>query len=586
MRLVVAFRAAASVGVMCLLIALVASAARRAPLPPPEEMPPFGAEGSRSGRSSLIEVRVGGNRYDQWLEQRVEYRVTVSERWLPENEWLVCHHVCRNLTQHRDHSQCDFSCDEQHTGRDPDALNLPHARRRAGELIGASEAGRDLTLDRGDEITRELREGRARGRITGSYSFERDRNHPVVSLFNEFQQWATQEVTASMDHAADPCTRKTGRLKLVMYFLWVTLHFDRGGRLGGAADDALEQERDVWLAPEHQRLLATATRLSREVQELSPEEICGCGPVGKRTPTGGGRKASRLKDEDFDALPPALSKLNDAGSTPISLVGAGLPATSVVQRVLTERVAIGWPDAASRGGVRLVARVAGGGWARWLTLPMANDGGVAHAADQGVGELALSLVATGRASGEVFRLEVLDAGNEAPELVAPDGLVLEPIDPRSLRGASVPAGKATERHPVVGYCLDFVKPPPAAGMLYRVAPRAVQEQFRPLRAVLRAGRQLADAGRLHPDSNPQTYAEFVRQWAVWTQVEQWDAQEFTEKFVARTKENAERSKQRWTPSMAQQLRAAAPNRWRDIRQVLDEATALVRAPTPRASPRE
>ncbi|MBI1874549.1 MAG: hypothetical protein HYS05_11805 [Acidobacteria bacterium] len=81
-------------------------------------------------------------------------------------------------------------------------------------------------------------------------------------------------------------------------------------------------------------------------------------------------------------------------------------------------------------------------------------------------------------------------------------------------------------------------------------------------------------GRLRPDSNPRTYAEFVRQWAVWTKVEQWGAQEFTEKFVTRTKENAERSKQYWTPSMEQQLRAAAPNCWRDIRQVLDEATAL------------
>jgi hypothetical protein len=45
------------------------------------------------------------------------------------------------------------------------------------------------------------------------------------------------------------------------------------------------------------------------------------------------------------------------------------------------------------------------------------------------------------------------------------------------------------------------------------SPRALQDQYRALRAVLRAGRELAAAGRLHPDSEPSAYATSIRQWA-------------------------------------------------------------------------
>jgi hypothetical protein len=131
--------------------------------------------------------------------------------------------------------------------------------------------------------------------------------------------------------------------------------------------------------------------------------------------------------------------------------------------------------------------------------------------------------------------------------------------------------------PMTGFCLEYDKPPPPQGTLYQVAPANVQQQFQPMRDVLRAGRALAEAGLLNPDSDPGAYATFIQQWAVWSRLEGWDLNEFTREFVDRTRQNVANLGGQWTNQMADVLRNAAPNRYNDILAVLVESEGLSRS---------
>jgi len=99
----------------------------------------------------------------------------------------------------------------------------------------------------------------------------------------------------------------------------------------------------------------------------------------------------------------------------------------------------------------------------------------------------------------------------------------------------------------------------------------VQEQYRPVRGVLRAGREAAHAGKLHPDSEPNEYAEAIGQYALWARLGNWDEQKFGEMFLERSKKNAEAMNVKWTKQLDQAVRALVPGRWRDISMVLDDA---------------
>ncbi len=180
------------------------------------------------------------------------------------------------------------------------------------------------------------------------------------------------------------------------------------------------------------------------------------------------------------------------------------------------------------------------------------------------------MIATGRSTGEVFRLQALDANGLPVPIGAPDGLVLQPLK----QAVKVGAGKVEEElggQAVTGYCLDFAKVVPAAGTMYRLADQAMQEQFAPLARVLKAGRQLADAGMLHPDSDAAAYASSIKQWAVWSKVEHWDRADFEKHFVERTRKNAENVKQPWSGDLERIVRGAVANRWQDINAVWAEA---------------
>jgi len=189
--------------------------------------------------------------------------------------------------------------------------------------------------------------------------------------------------------------------------------------------------------------------------------------------------------------------------------------------------------------------------------------------------LAFSIVASGNLGTKAIEFRVHDpSGRLKGNIALPEGMVLEPLKVGTRNPVSAANGKNILSQQLTAYCLDMAKLPPEPGQLYRLAPRTVQQKYMPIKAILEVGRKLAAQGRFHPDSEANAYADFVRQHALWAELEHWTEQKFTEVFLERTKKNAEHLNVKWTNEMTEALRAAAPGRWRDIAMVLDEAHKL------------
>jgi hypothetical protein len=207
----------------------------------------------------------------------------------------------------------------------------------------------------------------------------------------------------------------------------------------------------------------------------------------------------------------------------------------------------------------------------WLGVPEPQAGGA--------GQLIYSLVANGNSSGQALELQVFDPSGAVKNPDVPEGMVLEPLKQGSAKPVSeIERGANILKKPLVAYCVDYAKLPPEAGMLYRLAPQAVQDKFGGIRSVLQAGRELAAAGKFHPDSDADAYKDSIRQYALWTKIGNWDQQKFGEVFLEKTQENAVAAKVKWTKQMAQVVSGLVPGRWRDISMVLDEASKLSSAP--------
>jgi hypothetical protein len=187
------------------------------------------------------------------------------------------------------------------------------------------------------------------------------------------------------------------------------------------------------------------------------------------------------------------------------------------------------------------------------------------------GEVAVSLVATGNSTGDVFRLETRNLSGALVAIGAPDGLVLQPLKQAAAAAIRTPQA-ALSGQSVMGYCLEFAKLPPPAGMLYRVADQAVQQQFAPMTRVIQAGRKLAAEGRLNPDGDDAVgYVDAIKQWAVWSRLEKWDAAAFEQHFVERTRKNFANARRPWSSDLERRVRQLAQNRWQDIQKVWAEA---------------
>jgi hypothetical protein len=181
---------------------------------------------------------------------------------------------------------------------------------------------------------------------------------------------------------------------------------------------------------------------------------------------------------------------------------------------------------------------------------------------------------------------VQDPSGKVKKIAVPEGTVLEPVKPGSAQPVSRGSGGGTHllTKQLTAYCLEFTKLPPDEGMLYRIAPQPTQDRYKPILSVLHAGRMLAASGKLHPDSDPAEYADAIRQYALWSRLENWGEQEFTNEFLEHTKKNAQSMQVKWTKQMEQAILSLAPGRWRDISMVLDSAQKLSGGTGPAGAP--
>src|SRR6185436_2405642 len=155
--------------------------------------------------------------------------------------------------------------------------------------------------------------------------------------------------------------------------------------------------------------------------------------------------------------------------------------------------------------------------------------------------LLVLLTSLGGYTGDVMQMRVIN-GTGRPLSLAGETFAMEPLK----KDAADDARKAFEREEKVAgkpapllrvnaYCLEFLKHPPEAGMVFRLADAGAQERFRPMRRSLAASRRLDETGQLKPDMNRRDYLHSVRQWAVWTREQGFTEESFGKAFLEQSK---------------------------------------------------
>ena len=180
-------------------------------------------------------------------------------------------------------------------------------------------------------------------------------------------------------------------------------------------------------------------------------------------------------------------------------------------------------------------------------------------------------IATGRSSGAAFQMTMAYDGPEPLELLDP-GFVLEPVQGVSASQAERELANVKGRRvtaTIDAYCLQMRKPPPAAGMVYRLAKSPVQQRHPQLAPIMIASKTLKDAGQLRPDTDPIQYFHTIRQWALWSHEQGFKKEgDFADAFIEHSRKNVAAAGRQWTAELEQNVRRLLPNRWRDITQVL------------------
>jgi hypothetical protein len=194
----------------------------------------------------------------------------------------------------------------------------------------------------------------------------------------------------------------------------------------------------------------------------------------------------------------------------------------------------------------------------------------------------LLLTSLGQSTGQAFDLQVFN-GTGSPFKLAAQSLVVEPLKDEVKRQvqSGMPQLVRATAPPVTakinGYCLEFLKAPPSAGTLFKLAGPELQQRFAPMRQIIDASRRVQQLGQLRPDSNPDGYFHAIRQWAIWTAQQRFNERSFADAFVEHTKKAVTAAKRPWTGEAEKAVRTAAPNRWADIQRVL----AMAGLPAPR-----
>jgi hypothetical protein len=190
---------------------------------------------------------------------------------------------------------------------------------------------------------------------------------------------------------------------------------------------------------------------------------------------------------------------------------------------------------------------------------------------------------------EAVEMQLFGDDAAASAGVSADGLVAEPVelDEEARARLDDALGRLASEHPVVArldaYCVEFLRQPPDLGTVFRIAGPEVQARFSQIRDVLDASTRLRDAGLLHPDSEPEDYFHSIRQWTIWTLVEQLDADGFARSFVEHTRKNFETAGQPWTEETEELVESLVPNRWSDVVDILGTVTEAVEERRERAA---
>jgi hypothetical protein len=209
-----------------------------------------------------------------------------------------------------------------------------------------------------------------------------------------------------------------------------------------------------------------------------------------------------------------------------------------------------------------------------LLWPVALAAQTQPASATGSNEPLIWLEALGGSTGEVMKVHVVNPGPDPIEL---DGyFAVEPVDltpeERDRIFESVKEAVGNHVEAVISfYCLEFGAAAPAAGVVYRLAPRGAQEAFAPAARAMEAASRLREAGGLSPDTNPESYYHSIRQWSIWTLEQSFDRAGFLAAFVEHTRKNAEARGIAWSDAVEGAARRSAEGRWEDVAKVLEEA---------------
>ena len=130
------------------------------------------------------------------------------------------------------------------------------------------------------------------------------------------------------------------------------------------------------------------------------------------------------------------------------------------------------------------------------------------------------------------------------------------------------AGASVVRVVLDAYCLQADLDVPTQGMLFRIAEASKQAEFGNLATIIDASQQLYDRGALHPSGDPEDYFHSIRQWAVWAEEKDMDAEEFEDAFVEHAERNITAAGQAWNADVEEVVREYAPGRWEDVEAVL------------------
>jgi hypothetical protein len=193
--------------------------------------------------------------------------------------------------------------------------------------------------------------------------------------------------------------------------------------------------------------------------------------------------------------------------------------------------------------------------------------------------LKVFVTSLGHLGADAFRVVLVNESGGPVELRLGD-LVLEPVTRLTERDVQRELA-ARSRFPrqtftVPGYCLERDKTPPAAGMVFRLAPAEAQARNAPASRAMRAAKGLNDRKAFKPDTDPEEYFHSIVQWSIWTLEQKLDERGFTRGFVDLVRKRVVAGGQRWTSEIEKAVVALAPARWLAIQDVLREARAAAR----------